>query len=82
MNTYPIIAITVATLLVILLAVMFVVYRRKGEMPETNYRLFFILGIVWLPIGIATQNPGLWGMGAVFLIVGLTNRDKWQDNKL
>jgi len=39
----------------------------------------FILGISFLPIGIATDNPGMWGVGAVFLVLGLANRDKWKD---
>jgi hypothetical protein len=79
MSTFPIVAITIALTLVALLAVAFVFYWRKGEGLETDYRLFFILGIVWLPLGIATDNPGFWGMGAVFLIVGLVNRDKWKE---
>jgi hypothetical protein len=81
MSTYPIIAVTIALTLVALVAVAFVVYRRKGEIPDADYRVFFILGITWLPLGIATENPGFWGMGAVFLIVGLANRDKWKDAK-
>jgi hypothetical protein len=58
--------------------------REQGVAPD--YRTFFILGITWLPLGItlsaATDNPGflgLGGMGLVFLVLGLANRDKWQD---
>ena len=79
MSTFPIIAISILVVLVVLLGVVFIMRRQKGEMPETDYRVFFILGIAWLPLGIATDNPAFWGMGAVFLIVGLANRDKWQD---
>ena len=57
-----------------------VAYKRRGEFrSEPDYRAFFILGITFLPIGIATENPGLWGMGAVFMILGAVNRDKWRD---
>ena len=49
--------------------------KEKKRVP--NYRALFILGVTWLPIGIATDNPGLWGMGAVFMIVGAANKDKW-----
>ncbi len=79
MSTFPIIAVSIALIIMVLLAVVFVVYRRKGEMLETDYRVFFILGITWLPLGIATDNPAFWGMGAIFLIVGLANRDKWKE---
>lgn len=56
-------------------------YRHRGEDRDPNYRAVFVVGITWLPIGIATDNPGLWAMGLVFLIVGLANRDKWKDEK-
>ena len=57
-----------------------VAYKHRGEFrSEPDYRAFFILGISFLPIGIATENPGLWGMGAVFMILGAVNRDKWRD---
>lgn len=78
MNPFPIIAIILGLVIVALLVVMLVVYKYKGDRPETDYRVFFILGVTWLPIGIAIANPGFWGMGAVFLVVGLLNRDKWQ----
>ena len=81
MSTFPIIAVSIGLVIALLLVVVLVMYRRKEEMPEPDYRVFFILGIVWLPLGIALKNPGFWGMAAVFLIVGLANRDKWKDRK-
>jgi uncharacterized membrane protein YhaH (DUF805 family) len=79
MNNYMIPAIMIAiAVLAVLFAVIAIVVRR-GEKREPDYRTFFILGIAFLPVGIATDNPGLWGMGAVFLAVGLVNRDKWKD---
>ncbi|MCP5093951.1 MAG: hypothetical protein GY943_00200 [Chloroflexi bacterium] len=82
MSNIPIIAIIIVLMLVLFLAFLIIVYRRKGEMPKTDYRLFFILGIIWLPMGIATDNSGLWVIGLVFLITGLANRDKWKDGKI
>jgi len=58
-----------------------IAYRRRGERTEPNYRVFLVMGITWLPLGIATGNPGFWAMGLVFLIIGLANRDKWKDEK-
>ncbi|NOZ51423.1 MAG: hypothetical protein GXP37_15465 [Chloroflexi bacterium] len=78
----PYISISVITLAVLGLLVLVVAIRRnRGEQHEPNYRVFFTLGIIWLPIGIATDNPGLWGMGAVFLIIGLANRNKWKKER-
>jgi len=47
----------------------------KRHVP--NYRALFILGITWIPIGIGTENPGLWMMGIIFTIIGALNRKKW-----
>ena len=51
--------------------------RDKEQKRVPNYRALFVIGITWLPIGIATDNPGLWGMGLVFMIVGASNKNKW-----
>ena len=77
MSAPPIIMTVVAILILALFAVFMVTYRNRDTPTEPNYRALAILGAAWLPIGIASDNPGLWGMGLVFLIVGLTNRDKW-----
>jgi len=77
MNDSLILAIIIA-LLIIGIAV-FAINKKKGQKTEPNYRVFFMLGIVWLPIGIGTDNPGLLGLGAVFLIAGLANRSKWKE---
>ena len=81
MNNSPILVIIIgiAVLTVLGAVVAFYMMRKnKDQNIETSYRAFFILGISFLPIGIATDNPGLWVMGAVFLILGLANRDKWK----
>jgi len=69
--------------LIVLIAIFLVVFMvrsasgKKGEKRVPNYRALFILGVTWLPIGIGTDNPGLWGMGIVFMIIGAVNKDKW-----
>ena len=74
---------TIIVTLTVVIALLFLVFlvvmnsSRKEEKRIPNYRALFIIGISWLPIGLATKNPGLWGMGAVFLIIGLANRKKW-----
>jgi len=62
----------------IVLFAMILIYRNKGQKIEPDYRVFLILGITWLPLGIATDNPGFLGMGAVFMVIGLANRSKWK----
>jgi uncharacterized membrane protein len=62
--------IIVLTVLIVLLFVFFVVRSRSGDSEKRhvpNYKALFILGITFIPIGIATDNAGLWGMGIVFM---------------
>ena len=81
MSNLPMVAIVAAVTVILMLAGAVIFVKRKGDLSTTDYRVFFVLGLIWLPMGIATDNPGLWGLGAVFLFVGLANRDKWQDWK-
>lgn len=74
-----IISLIVGVAVFVLLLAIIVIYRNREQRIEPDYRTFFILGISFLPIGIATDNPGLWGMGSIFLLVGLANRSKWKE---
>jgi predicted membrane channel-forming protein YqfA (hemolysin III family) len=81
MNNSLVLAIMIGGAVLVVLGAVIAIYiksKNKNDKTETDFRVFFILGISFLPIGIATDNPGLWGMGAVFLILGLVNRDKWK----
>jgi hypothetical protein len=70
-------------ILIVAIALIFVVFivrsasQNKEERRIPNYRALFIIGVTWLPIGIATDNPGLWGLGVVFMIIGAANKNKW-----
>jgi len=67
--------------------------QEKGEAEKTDYQVFFVLGISFFPIGlvfmilavtsdfpIAVGIP-LFVMGIFYLILGLSNRNKWKRNK-
>ena len=66
--------------LLLLLAVAFLVFKKKKK-AEPDYYTFFIMGIIWLGAGIPLGNYALSAMGAVFMVVGLLNRDKWKKQK-
>jgi hypothetical protein len=60
--------------------------KKEDTKQEVNYRSFFILGITFIPTGVAlsvsTGNPlfiGMSGLGAIYFVIGLKNRDKWKD---
>ena len=80
MNTTTLSMIIIGLFLLGLLTFAIVRNKKKGDL-STNYRTLFIIGIVWLPIGIATKNPGLWGVGLTFFIAGLVNKDKWEEER-
>lgn len=62
-----------------------VVVVRKKEKRQTDYRSFFMIGVVWLPTGLIfllmEKSSGMGSfflvMGLAYLAIGLANRDKW-----
>lgn len=73
----PWIIFSIAVLLILLVALL--IWKiKKGKNTTPDYRMFFIFGCIWLPLGIATENTAFWIMGLAFLIIGLANRKKWK----
>jgi magnesium-transporting ATPase (P-type) len=66
--------------------------KKEGKLQETSYRTFYVMGIILVPLGLVSmlvyfvlQIPffimfPLFAVGLVYLIIGLTHRDKWQKN--
>jgi hypothetical protein len=79
MDSFPWILTAVVILLLIVFALGVLVYknRKTGMMPD--YRSFFILGVIWMPIGFVADNPAFWIIGLAFIAIGLINRDKWKE---
>ena len=63
----------------ILFAVAALMFKKKNKIPP-DYYTFFIMGITWVPLGFALDNPAFTVMGIVFMAVGLLNKDKWKKN--
>jgi len=78
MSAKPWILVSIAVILVLLFVLM-ILFRKKVKAP-TDYYVFFIIGLTWLPLGLVFKNPALWGMGLVFMIVGLTHKKEWKKN--
>ena len=68
--------------ILVLMIAIFVVFKSRYNpnqgMREPEYRTFFIMGIAFVPIGIGAGNSVFWILGLVFLILGITNREKWK----
>ncbi len=61
---------------------------RRGEKFKPDYQAWFVIGLIWMVVGLvvslAAKNPGYYGftvMGLVFFTLGLKNRDKWQERE-
>ena len=66
---------------------------KEGQCKEPNYRTYFIMGVIWFPLGLASMivyrifdisfvpSLPLFSMGLIFLYMGWTNRDKWKTKK-
>lgn len=84
-----------AILIVVGILLILVAWKNKKEekSEETNYRALFVMGIIWFPTGIVFMfmsflldisfviGMPLFGMGLIYLIVALANRDKWKKNE-
>jgi uncharacterized membrane protein YfcA len=96
MSEWPLISAAIAaTLIVVGILVGFVAWRRRkeGKLAEPDYRAFFVMGIVLVPVGIVfmfiffqsdipfVTGVPLCAMGLVYLTIGLANRDKWKTNR-
>lgn len=86
MNMMYTILLVIVGILVITGVIAILVWKKRKEQPsaETDYRFFFILGICLFPLGIVfiiVNYPigyVFFIIGLVYLVIGLTNRDKWK----
>lgn len=62
----------------------------KDQLRKTvDYRVFYYIGIVWVPVGFVFMMAvnlvigiALLGMGISYVAIGLANKDKWKkENK-
>ncbi len=53
------------------------VFLKRAKRREPNYRAMFLIGIVWLAIGLPLGNETLTVIGIVFAIAGIIHREKW-----
>ena len=67
--------------LIVLLGVIVLVNRRK-ERPPTDYYSMYIIGIVWIAVGLVQMDemPFFFMMGLVFMAVGLSHKSEWKQN--
>ena len=89
MENFSAISLSILAVLVILGIVFWIITIKRGKEGRpvtTNYRALFMMGVIFTGAGVtlslSTDNPGFYGMammGIVYFVIGLANRDKWQD---
>jgi vacuolar-type H+-ATPase subunit I/STV1 len=80
----PWILVSIAVAAIILAILGILIMKKKGWKRGVDYRNYFNMGIVWLPLGVVfyiifENIVGLWFLlvGLAYLSIGLKNRDKW-----
>ena len=59
--------------------------KKEGKTGKINYKIFFIVGLVWIPIGSVymiavnlVMGIAFMGLGVSYIAIGLANKDKWK----
>ncbi|MFC1741997.1 hypothetical protein ACFL3V_05670 [Nanoarchaeota archaeon] len=82
----PIIHIAIALLILIFLAAFIYLKTTMKTEPPTDYYSLFIIGIIWLGIGVfmmishGEQTNIFFILGIVFAAVGFSHRKTWKKN--
>jgi hypothetical protein len=56
-------------------------WKHRKQRP-TDYFSIFIMGLLWIVIGLPTQNYALMSLGITSIIVGLLHKKSWKKNRL
>ena len=92
MERGAIIATITLVLVLVIWTISLLLALRKSESREPNYRVFFITGLILVAIGIIWIGASFFlditiaggaflGLGVIYLIICLANRDKWRKKK-
>jgi hypothetical protein len=73
------IAIAIAILVLGILFIISSLVSKKKR--KADYYNLFIMGIIWIAIGIPLRNNLLVALGIVFGIVGLVHKKEWKKNR-
>jgi len=68
-------------LILVVLGITFYFIKKNKKDIKIDYKTLFIIGITWLAVGLPFENYALSAMGGVFLVVGIANKDKWEENE-
>ncbi|MBU4536603.1 Gmad2 immunoglobulin-like domain-containing protein [Patescibacteria group bacterium] len=67
--------------LLFLIVFAYLTTRDGKNNSNCNYKSIFMVGVTWLPLGIAVDVITFSILGLIFLIIGIINKDKWNNEK-
>lgn len=73
--------IIVAILVISILLAAAALYVNRKRKVKPDYYGLFVIGILWLIVGIPLSNLALIILGALFFVVGLVNNRHWEENR-
>ena len=73
--------IALATFGMLLLSVGVFIARRNKQSSGIDYRGIFIIGLIFLPAGIIFDYQFLTILGAIYVLLGIVNKDKWRKSQ-
>jgi len=87
MTLTPWIIILIAVLLLLFaLVVVLLINRKKLPNRKPDYYTWFVLGIIWIiigmPLAVSSNNFGIFAIGILFTILGLVHKKEWKKNHI
>jgi uncharacterized iron-regulated membrane protein len=78
-----------ALALVLAVIALLVIWRKRqqGKPVETDYYTLFVMGMIFLPVGLVLMITldlgygGIAGLGAIYIIAGWLRRDQWKNRR-
>ncbi len=70
----------IVLVIVAAIAIGMAVYFKNKYRRPTDYKALFIVGAAFVAIGAANNNT-LIPAGIIFMLLGLKNRSKWEENR-
>ncbi len=67
-------------ILCLLIAFLVMLMTKKREY-KPDYWILFMLGVLWLPMGLFLDNVVFLILGFTYLAIGLANKDKWKESQ-
>ncbi|MFH1452074.1 MAG: hypothetical protein ABIF88_02795 [archaeon] len=73
---------TIPSILALLIITAFLVfYATRNKKQKINYRSLFLVGVVWIAIGIPLKNYIISLIGIAFMLAGIKNKKELESKK-